>query len=73
MSSAKTGHLENRYLQTGRPELTTEGSASQERGAFEVILERIDSDDDDKLLCPMEKLGFAREEMQYDGLSVRLY
>ena len=35
---------------TEHPELTAEGSTSQEGGAFEVILERIDRDDDDKLV-----------------------
>ena len=55
----------------GHPELTAEDFASQERDAFEVILERIESDD--KLVLPYGKIGFAREEMQNGGLSVRLF
>ena len=55
----------------GHPEITAEDFASQERDAFEVILERIESDD--KLVLPYGKIGFAREEMQNGGLSVRLF
>ena len=40
---------------TGHPELTAEDFASQERGAFKVILERFDRDDDDKLVVPYGK------------------
>lgn len=50
---AKTGLLETRHLVHGHLELTAEDFASQERGAFEVILERIESDD--KLVLPYGK------------------